>query len=73
MHREICSEECFEWLPVLRAVKSNHRSHSLANSSQYLLVQKMSGKVWEGRLLTGGNVCPECTHVFWHKHICMFV
>lgn len=55
MHRGSCSEECLEWLPVLRAVKSNHLSHSeLANSSHHLLLQKMCGKVWEGSGLSGG-------------------
>lgn len=73
MHRENCSEECFEWLPVLRAVKSNHRSHSLANSSQHLLLQKMSSKVWEGRVLSGGMSALNALCVSWHKHICMFV
>lgn len=69
MHRGNCSEECFEWLPVLRAVKSNHLSHSLANSSQHLLLQKC-GKVWEGWVLSQGMSALNALCVSWHKHIC---
>lgn len=75
----IANEECFEQLPVLQAEKSNHCSHSLANSSHHLLLQKMCGKLWAGRLLGGGMsclmlyVCLGIGVFLWDRWWCCFV
>ena len=74
-HRGSSSEEYFVQLPVLWVVKCNHRSHSLANSSHHILLQKKCSKIlevlglaWRWHSCIGILVCVsvrQMSMLFW--------